>query len=130
MAIRQRRDQAKRHADRRRFERLIDIYLSDCYAKRSVARGTELADRMEASRPHVSRIIAKLFGKPLQDILREKQLAEAVRLLGIGHLSVDEVALAAAFGHRSTFYRAFRKAFGVTPMEFPGKAIKCDWTPP
>ena len=107
-----------RHADRRRFEQIIDRYLRDCYAARTVARVSELADLLAAPRPYLSRVIPELFGKPLRAILREKQLEEAQRLLRLTPLGLDDIAAASAFGHRSTFYRLFRDACGMTPEAY------------
>ena len=108
-----------RHADRRRYEQIIDRYLRECYAKRTVARVSELAQLLDAPRTYLSKIIPQLFGKSLGVLLREKQLAEAKRLLElVDPLGMDDIAAASAFGHRSTFYRVFRAAFGMTPAEY------------
>ena len=109
---------ALRRADRIRYERIIDAYLRRCYADRTVARASELAQLLSGNRQHVSEVVLELLGKPLRDILREKRLAEAVRLLKLTPLRLDDLARASAFGHRSTFFRAFAEAFGITPTEF------------
>lgn len=114
--------------DRRRYERVIDRYLHDCYARRTVARVSELADLLGAPRAHLSRTIPRLFGKPLRGILRGKQLLEAQRLLRLTPLRIEEVAAASAFGHRSTLFRIFRAAIGMTPDEYRGKVTNCDFT--
>jgi AraC-like DNA-binding protein len=105
-------------ADRRRFERAVEIYLQDCYRARTVARVSELADMLERNRPTLSRTTAEIFGKPLVKVLRERQLAYAAKLLRTSPLTVDEVAAAAGFGHRSSFYRQFRLRFGRSPAQF------------
>ncbi len=106
---------------RRRYERNIDDYMSYCYAQRTVARVSELADLLNASRPYVSKVIVRLFGKTPHRILRERKLAEACRLLRVTTLSVEEVAIASAFGTGVTLFRAFRDAFGMTPGEYRRK---------
>lgn len=106
-------------ADRKRYELAIDLYLRDCYARRSVARVSELAELLGVPRAYLSRVVAQLFGRPLSAILREKQLAEAKRLLtDVAPLTHSEIAAASGFGHRSTFYRVFREAAGMTPGEY------------
>lgn len=115
-------------ADRRRYEAIIARYLADCYASRSVARASELALRLEANRPYLSKRTVELFGKPLSEILRERQFAEAKRLLQVTNVPIDEVAAASGFGHRSTLHRRFRVAFGMTPTEFR-EATNCDTDP-
>jgi AraC-like DNA-binding protein len=106
------------HADRRRYEQIIEQYLSDCYARRTPARVGELADLLGGSRPYLSRLIPHLFGRPLGVILSERKLREAKRLLDVTTLGLDDIAAASAFGHRSTFFRQFQSAFGVTPAEY------------
>lgn len=117
-----------KHTDRRRYLLVIERYLADCYEKRTAARASELAQFLSADRTHLSRTIVELFGKSLHTILREKQFDEARRLLRLTPLSMDEVATASGFGHRSTFFRLFRDAFGTTPSEYRKKATKCDFT--
>lgn len=108
----------RRHADRRRYEQIIEQYLSECFAHRTAARVSELAALLTAARPYLSRIISQLFGKPLHRLLRERQVEEACRLLRVTHLPVTEIAAASAFGTDATFYRSFRAALGVTPSEY------------
>lgn len=106
------------HAERRRFEQIIDQYLSDCYARRTAARVGELAAFLDGSRPYLSRVIPRLFGRPLGVILTERKLREAKRLLDVTTLGLDDIARASAFGHRSTFFRHFQEAFQRTPAEY------------
>ena len=83
------------------------------------ARAYERLKDSEIQRTYLSKIIPQLFGKSLGVLLREKQLAEAKRLLElVDPLGMDDIAAASAFGHRSTFYRVFRAAFGITPAEY------------
>jgi AraC-like DNA-binding protein len=112
------RKKGSRKLDRQRFERVVGVYLNDCYLARSVARVSELAERLERNRPTLSRRCVELFGKPLGKVLRERQLAYAAKLLKAGPLTVDEVAAEAAFGHRTTFFRLFKRRFGCTPTQY------------
>src|SRR5712691_10134717 len=107
-----------RDAERRSLDYIIDHYLRECYAKRTAARGSELAERLARSRSYVSRWIPKTLGKTLLDVLRERQLQNATCLLRTTQLTINEVAAHGAFGDRSTLYRHFRKAFGMTPTEY------------
>jgi AraC-like DNA-binding protein len=85
-----------------------------------VARVSELADRLERSRPTLSRRTGEIFGKPLVQVLRDRQLAYAAKLLRSSPLTVDEVAAAAGFGHRSSFYRQFKRRYGRSPAKYRG----------
>jgi AraC-like DNA-binding protein len=114
------------YADRRLYDQIIDRYLADCYAKRTAARVSELADLLDAARPHLSTIITQMFGKSLGMILRERRLQEASRLLRVTTLSIAEVAEASAFGTVQTFYCRFRQAFGMTPGEYRRRLTDSD----
>lgn len=107
---------------RQRLERAIELYLRDCFRARSVARVSELADRLGANRPHLSRLVSRTLGKSLGSALRERQLAYAARLLAETSLSVAEVSSAAAFGTERTFFRAFKNAFDETPAAYRAKS--------
>ncbi|HWW61216.1 MAG TPA: AraC family transcriptional regulator [Thermoanaerobaculia bacterium] len=107
-----------RRTDCRRYEAIIDKYLADSYAQRTVARVSELAQLLDSARPYLSRIIPQLFGESLRAILRRKQIEEAKRLLTVTALGLDEIAAASAFGHRSTLFRVFRRLVGVTPGQY------------
>src|SRR5258708_34498843 len=100
---------------RQRFERIVEVYLNDCYRVRSVARVSELAGLLERNRPTLSRQCVEIFGKPLVKGLRDRQLAYAAKLLSSGPPTVDEVAAAAGVGHGSSFYRQFGPRVGRSP---------------
>ena len=106
------------HAHRQRLERAIDVYLRWCYRQKTAARTSELAARLGVLPQYISWIGPMIFGKPLRIVLREKQLEEAERLLRQTPLPVEEVALRAAFGTPSTFYRWFLEKHGIAPAAF------------
>jgi AraC-like DNA-binding protein len=107
-----------RTRERQRYERAVELYLRYCYRNRTVARVSELAQFIEANRPHLSRAVAETFGESLGSILRRKQLQRAARLLTDSALTIDDIAAASGFGHRSSFFRRFRDSFGVTPNQY------------
>ena len=105
-------------AHRQRLERAIDVYLRWCYRHRTAARASELAVRLDVLPQYLSWIAPKIFRKRLMAVLREKQLREAERLLRHTPLPIEEVALRAAFGTPSTFYRWFLEKHGIAPAAF------------
>jgi AraC-like DNA-binding protein len=107
-----------RDADRRRFERAAELYLHACYGTKTAARAEEFAAFLRITRPYLSRIVPELIGMPLRDYLRGQQLAYAQHLLRTMPLTIDEIALASAFGTPWTFYRCFKAAFSMTPAEY------------
>src|ERR1700759_545887 len=111
-------------SSRKRFEAAIELYLRHCFKTRTVARASELAVFLDADRSHLGALVHRAYGRQLRLGLRERQLARAEALLRRSSLPVDEVGSAAGFGHRSTFYRVFREAFGESPASFRAKTRK------
>lgn len=103
---------------RQRLMRAIDVYLRWCYRHKTAARTSELAARLGVLPQYLSWIAPTILKKPLRVALREKQLEEAERLLCLGVLSVDEIAICSAFGTPSTFYRWFIAKHGLSPSAF------------
>jgi AraC-like DNA-binding protein len=107
-----------RDADRRRFERAAELYLHACYGTKTAARADEFAAYLRLARPYLSRVVPDLIGMPLGDYLRGQQLIYAKHLLRTTPLTIDQIALASAFGTPWTFYRCFKAAVGMTPSEY------------
>ena len=103
---------------RQRLTRAIDVYLRWCYTKKTAARSSELAARLDVTPQYLSSIAPAILKKPLRVALREKQLEEAERLLLHTPLPVEDVARRSAFGAASTLYRWFVDKHGIAPSEF------------
>lgn len=106
------------HAHRQRLDRAVSHYLDECYAKRSAARVSEFAAFLARSPEYLTRTALSIVGMPLRVYLRKKQLEEAERLITHTPLPMHEIALHAGFGTPSTFYRCFKKAYGMPPGAF------------
>jgi AraC-like DNA-binding protein len=115
-----------RQATRRRLEHIVKAYVEECSARRTAARVSELAERIETSASYLSRAASRILGRQLRAALREEQLTIAERLLRTTDIPVAEIASMSALGTPSTFYRAFRKAFGGGPTEYRRKVRNCD----
>jgi AraC family transcriptional regulator, melibiose operon regulatory protein len=113
-----------RHTVLQRLDRAADLYLRECYERRSPARGDEFARQLDLTREHLARVATGVLGIPLRDFLRSRQLAYAERLLATTSLSTVQVAEAAAFGTHPTFYRAFKAAYGMTPGQYRQQVTK------
>ena len=117
--------QHSRQGLRQRLERARELYLRHCFEKRKPARANEFAEKhLRLTRPYLSRVVPEALDMPLRDFLRERQLAEAQRLLETTTLSIVQVARASAFGTHPTFYRCFIAAFGMTPGEYRKQVTK------
>jgi AraC-like DNA-binding protein len=111
-------DERVDRANRKRYERIIDRYLRECYSTRTAVRASQVSAKLQANRQYISKTIARLFGRPLKIVLREKQLAYAAKLLLKTNLAIDYVGSASGFGHRSTFFRLFERQYGITPHAY------------
>ena len=118
-----RKDERSSHAPRtgdprRTIEDAAKFYLRARFRALEPVRPREFADALGLSRRYLSRRVKEIFGARLDDFLRQRQLAEAVRLLTTTPLSVQQVGTASGFGTEWTFHRCFKAAFGVTPAAY------------
>jgi AraC-like DNA-binding protein len=107
----------RRESERRRMLRSIEVYLRECYRTETAARVSELSAQLGLHRASLFRAAAVL-GQPLRYAMRDLQLEYAATLLTHTSKPVSAVALAAAFGTERTFFRSFKRAFGVTPAMY------------
>lgn len=101
-----------------RLEQTADLYLQDCYERRTAARCDDYARYLELTPSYLTRRTVAVLGKPPSDFLRERQLRYAERLLRTTSYSTVEIAAMSAFGSRPAFYRAFQAAYGMTPGQY------------
>jgi AraC-like DNA-binding protein len=113
-----------RHTLRLRFERTAELYLRDCYARKTAARADEFALRLQLTPQYLRRVAVTVFAMPLLDFLRARQLRYAEQLLLTTSYSTAEIAVMSAFGTRPTFYRVFKAAHGMTPGRYRNQVRK------
>ena len=70
------------------------------------------------SRGHMERLIKASTGRTFSDFILQIKMRHAKGLLANPNISIHEVAENSGFGDDSSFYRAFRRIFGITPSEF------------
>jgi AraC-like DNA-binding protein len=73
-----------------------------------------LAERVYLSRYHFMRLFKAETGSTVHAYVRQKRLLYAARLIREG-TNANQAAEAAGFSDYSTFHRAFRNSFGVSP---------------
>ncbi|MFQ3577922.1 MAG: helix-turn-helix transcriptional regulator [Verrucomicrobiia bacterium] len=78
----------------------------------------EYAERVGYSRSHLSRKLSRDWGKSPGAALRRSRLAQAARLLRNFSMPISEVALRVAYSSPTSFIRAFRAVYGVTPFQY------------
>lgn len=78
----------------------------------------EIADRFHMSYKYFSRYFKKTFNTTLSDYVMTLRLEKAELLLSSTGLSVTEISLQTGFNNISFFIRSFKKAYGMTPLQY------------
>jgi AraC family transcriptional regulator len=78
----------------------------------------DMADEARLSVYHFLRTFERAVGVTPHQYLRRARLRDAAMRLGIGRTRILDIALDCGFGDASTFNRAFRAEFGVSPRGY------------
>lgn len=76
------------------------------------------ATQLSVSERHLQRIVKQFTGKSTLQIITERIILEAKRLLGAGQLRPGEIAQLLGYEEYSYFSRQFRQYCGMSPREF------------
>ncbi|WP_170928410.1 helix-turn-helix transcriptional regulator [Deinococcus hopiensis] len=76
------------------------------------------AQAMNVSARHLSRLTHATLGKNAKQVIQDRRILEARRLLSFTDMSVKEVAVRLGFADPFHFSRAFKAASGVSPQTF------------
>ncbi len=101
----------------RGFRKLIDTHY------RSIRLPKEYADLLYITPNHLNALCQDLLGKTAGELIRDRVLLEAKRLLTNAGMTVTEIAYDLNFQDNSYFNRFFKKYTGMTPDEFRNKQI-------
>lgn len=77
-----------------------------------------VAQHFSISEGYVSQYIKRCTGKNYSAHLEELRMNEAMRLLTQTQLPIGEIVKKSGFEYKNTFYKAFKKHFGVPPNTF------------
>jgi len=102
----------------RNFQHLIDKHF------RTIRLPKEYADLLYVTPNHLNALCRDLVGKTAGDLIRDRVLLEAKRLLTNADISVAEIAYDLNFQDNSYFSRFFKKNVGLTPEEFRKQFIQ------
>lgn len=80
-----------------------------------------LAKKFGITREHLSKTFHAETGQTLYDYRTEHKLSEAFNLLLKSNFSCKEIAQRCHYGSYSSFFRAFRKRYGISPEKFRKK---------
>jgi AraC-like DNA-binding protein len=84
----------------------------------------EYAEMLCVSQNHLNSTVRKMLDKTIGDLVHERIILEAQRLLFNTELSVKEIAFGLNYDDPSYFTRFFRKHTGLSPQEFRESARK------
>lgn len=79
---------------------------------------TGYADHLNITSKHLNDVCKKTLNKTVSDLIHERQLLEAKRLLAYTHTTIKAIADHLAFNDKSYFNRFFKKYTGLTPEHF------------
>ncbi|MGI5976276.1 MAG: helix-turn-helix domain-containing protein [Candidatus Limivicinus sp.] len=102
-------------APRQRYDPKIERALS--YINENLSRNLSveaLADEVFLSKYHFMRLFKAQTGSTVHAYIRQKRLMYAARLIREG-TSANKAAADSGFADYSTFHRAFRESFGISP---------------
>src|ERR687894_1157350 len=80
------------------------------------------ASELGVSPGTLSRILTRLTGRTTKQLILERVVLEAVRLLRFSDLSVKEIAARLGFSDQFAFSKAFKRERGAAPLGFRGRA--------
>lgn len=86
----------------------------------------DLAARLDISVHQASELLNVHFSENFYDYINRYRLTYACKLLADSncHLRVLDIAFESGFSNKNSFYRYFREAFGVTPVEYRSRQIE------
>jgi AraC family transcriptional regulator, transcriptional activator of pobA len=78
----------------------------------------EVATAVNMSSGHLTTVVRRKTGRPVQEWITERRMAQARRLLAETDLTVTEVGRRVGYTDAVYFVRTFRRAHGVTPLQW------------
>jgi AraC family transcriptional activator of mtrCDE len=106
-----------------RFSMLRDPQIARAFAEMAARPGRHhslqsLAQCATLSRSTFVQRFTGLVGRPPMTVLRDLRMRQATHQLASSTLTLDQIAGHAGYDSRSSFVRAFRKAYGSDPTEY------------
>lgn len=78
----------------------------------------DLSKKLGLTIEYASRKIKNTFGKNFSEILKNKRIEEAEKLLAKTNISVSEIIREIGYENKSFFHKEFKKVYGVTPLKW------------
>ena len=98
----------------------IEQMVCDCCVQRIT--NEEMANRLNISKRHLSEIVLRRYGMSLQQLFAQTRLEMSEELLRTTDLSIERICEKIGWSsNKSTFYKAFKKKYGISPGGYRGK---------
>lgn len=97
----------------------IHDYLDEKYAEKINLE--ELSSRFFISKFHLSREYKKIYGTTIGNELTSRRISHAKSMLRFSDASVEAIALECGFQDAGYFIKVFKRAEGMTPLEYRRK---------
>lgn len=94
----------------------IAQYVNENYRERITLEG--LSHELGVSKYYLSHIFSEKFEQNFSAYLSGIRLVEACNMLSSTNLSVTEISEEAGFESQRSFFRVFKEAYGVTPLNY------------
>jgi AraC family transcriptional activator of pobA len=101
--------------DLRLYRRFGDVLERD-YARHHGA--PHYADQVGVPQAALSRALVTMTGRTTKELITDRRMLEAARLLRFSELSIGEIAYRAGYGDQLYFSRAFKRQFGESPSAY------------
>lgn len=113
---------SKAPALHRTYVAYLTEYVDRHYAEQITL--SELCRRMNYSLSHVSRGFRAETGKTFSGYLQQVRITQSCSLLKSSGMTVEEICEAVGYHNTAFFYRIFKEATGMTPLDFRRHANK------
>jgi AraC family transcriptional activator of pobA len=104
----------------RNFQKLIEEHFTN------LKLPNEYADLLYITPNHLNAVCKDILGMQAGEVIRNRALLEAKRLLTNPQLNITEIALNLNFSDNSYFTKFFKKVEGITPEQFRKKILNPD----
>ena len=98
----------------------IETYINNHLHKKITL--SDIAKSVYLSTKQISRIIEREYGCGFSELIADKRLASAEILVKNTDLSISKIAERTFYGTEAYFYTAFKKKYGMTPLQYRKEA--------
>lgn len=89
----------------------------ECYYMQKL-KAEDLALQLNISPRQLGRIVKKRYGKTLVEVIADKRIKSAEKLLASADMTIEKISSAVGFGTVTGFYREFYKRHAESPAEW------------